>query len=146
MDAPRPPRRPTWRPKGPPGGRLGRQRAAQDANLEPKWIEKRSQREPRGSKNEAREPTLANKAEMQKTMKNLIKIKVFLRILGVWTPSKTKPEAIKIRVWRLRGAKSGPSWAPVPKKSKKKLKNRENPAAWESKKLRVSRGKVCSEG
>ena len=77
LEAPRPPRQPTWRPKACPGGRLGRQRAAQDANLEPKWIEKRSQREPRVSKNEAREPTLANKAEMQKTMKNLIKTKVF---------------------------------------------------------------------
>ena len=77
LEAPRPPRRPTWRPKACPGGRLGRQRAAQDANLEPKWIEKRSQREPRGSKNEAREPTLANKAEMQKTMKKLRKTVVF---------------------------------------------------------------------
>ena len=77
LEAPRHPRRPTWRPKACPGGRLGRQRAAQDANLEPKWIEKESQREPRGFKNEAREPTLANKVEMQKTMKNLIKTIVF---------------------------------------------------------------------
>ena len=52
-----PPRRPTWTLKGPSGGRLGRPKAAQDANLEPKWSEKSSQREPRGSKNEAREPT-----------------------------------------------------------------------------------------
>ena len=57
LDAQRSPRTPTWRPKGSPGGRLGRQRAAQDANLDPKCTEKGSQREPRGSKNQAREPT-----------------------------------------------------------------------------------------
>ena len=40
-----------------------------------------------------------------------------------WTPSKTSPEAMKIRLWRPRGPKSGPSRAPVPKKSEKKSKN-----------------------
>ena len=57
LDAQRSPRTPTWRPKGSPGGRLWMQKAAQDANLERKWSKKASQREPRGSKNEAREPT-----------------------------------------------------------------------------------------
>ncbi len=32
---------------------------------------------------------------------------------------KTSPEAIQIRVWRLRGPKSGPSRASAPKKSEK---------------------------
>ena len=53
-------------PRTPPGGRFGRQRAAQDANLEPKCSEKGSQREPRGSKNEAREPTYAKKRKCKK--------------------------------------------------------------------------------
>ena len=57
LDAQRSPRKPTWRPNAPPGGRLWRQKVAQDANLERKWSEKASQREPRGSQNEAREPT-----------------------------------------------------------------------------------------
>ena len=53
LEVPRPPRRRTCRPKGPPRGRLGRPKAVQDANLDPKWSENASQREPRGSKNEA---------------------------------------------------------------------------------------------
>ena len=57
LRGPKTPRTPTWRPKGPPGGRLGGQRAAQDANLERKCSEKGAQMEPRGSQNEAQEPT-----------------------------------------------------------------------------------------
>ena len=57
LDAQRPPRRRTWRPKGALGSQLGRQKAIQDANLEPKWSQKGAQKEPRGSKNEAQEPT-----------------------------------------------------------------------------------------
>ena len=95
LDAQRCSRTPTWRPKGSPGGRLWRQNAAQDANLQPKWIEKRSQREPRGSKNEAREPTLANKAEMQKTMKNLIKTSFFQGFTGSGPPPKRSQKRSK---------------------------------------------------
>ncbi len=68
---------------------------------------------------------MSEKAEMQKTFKKTNeKLRFFLRIQRVWTPSKTRPEAIKIRVWRLRCAKSGPSRASASKKSRKKIKKK----------------------
>ena len=117
LEAERFPRRPTLEAKGGPGRQLG-------AKMERKGS-------PKGAKRVQKSSPRANIIEQSGNAKNLEKPKEnqgFLRFQRVCPSSKTSPEAMKIRLWRLRGPKSGPSRAPVPKKSEKKSKKSENRA------------------
>ena len=132
---PRPSKCPQDAPKMPPRCPQGGPRSPQDASKSPQEGSRHPQDPPRyppRPPNLFTYPVILSNSQIQGGGSNLVQPqgspegarrvqksgqRANIRIQRVWTPSKTAPEAIKIRVWRLRGAKSGPSRAPAPNKS-----------------------------
>ena len=91
----------------------------------PKWSAKAPKKVAKGSHKTAKmEPkaTYERKCEHIKNIEKPKENQCFLRILGVWASPERPQRPSKIKVWRLRGPKSGRSRAQALKKIEKKSK------------------------
>ena len=117
--APEGSQRPNWEPQGAQLVGQGAQMVGQGSQM----VGQGAQKVAKGSHKTAKMEPKATYERKCEHIKNIEKPKEnqgFLRILGVWAPPERPQRPSKIKVWRLRGPKSGRSRAQALKKIEKK--------------------------